>query len=709
MYFHARKQKAIALSSCESELVAAVGGLSEGVFLQNLLERVLLLKPKMVIHMDSSSARAVLSKKGLGRTRHIQAGLLWVQRLPLETGLLIKAIAGKEKPADVGTKALSRNQVVKCLEKIGVRTGEDVRSITNIGFISQKNLRRLIMVLMTQLGESSMTPEGEEKENEKAVISFHVLVFMVLFSMIAVFVCARTWMRLRSEVCLIACHSADVFSSSGELKEVKEVKRYMPGPKASSPASVSGGDEMEKRVEELTKMREEARASREEVAARVAKRKRESEKEEKAPSESSDEEEGKSSPDEQEKQSSKEDEEVESEEEDEGKEMESVRKALQDLEEVEKEVNEISDEREKLNELQKTLTTKQDERLQVIQELRTLTVEYDENCKEVMQLTEEMKKNKVKLEELKKRCDELKSLGTQKSAQMEKAEEEVFEARAAFSAQLKKFMELKEKATVSEASKGTVSLVTGRAELAKQIKRLAADKEELQTSLDEAVKEKEKSKRNEKESEKQVVILMNRVAEDGKKRTEETKKIEAETKRMKKIEENNAILKKKLGEMEKEVKSLKEKKEGVSGDKKSEKKITEIQKKLAEAEKEVEKEKAKYRDLFNAGFTADLSSSGKRKIDEIEEFCVLCHRAGHTVTSCWDNDLCYTKEGQCVVTMDQRNDKKEKLYPKHEDAMDEFYDKEVEVRRSYSKRLEDNKKKYQKKSEESKGKGKKSK
>ena len=178
---------------------------------------------------------------------------------------------------------------------------------------------------------------------------------------------------------------------------------------------------------------------------------------------------------------------------------------------------------------------------------------------------------------------------------------------------------------------------------------------------------------------------------------------------MKKVEENNAILKKKLGEMEKEVKSLKEKKEGVSGDKKSEKKITDMQKKLAEAETEIEKEKAKYRDLFNAGFTADLSSSGKRKVDEIEEFCVLCHRAGHTVTSCWDNDLCYTKEGQYVVMMDQRNEKKEKLYPKHEDAMDEFYDKEVEVRRSSSKRLEDNKKKYQKKSEESKGKGKKSK
>ena len=90
-----------------------------------------------------------------------------------------------------------------------------------------------------------------------------------------------------------------------------------------------------------------------------------------------------------------------------------------------------------------------------------------------------------------------------------------------------------------------MSLVSGRAELAKQIKRLVADKEELQTSLDEAVKEKEKSKRDEQESEKQVVILMNRIAEDGKKRADETKKIETETKRMKKVEETNATLKKK--------------------------------------------------------------------------------------------------------------------------------------------------------------------
>ena len=79
VYFHAKKQKATTLSSCEGELVTAVGGLSEGVFLQNLLERVLKIKPDLRIHMDSSSARAIILKKRPGRTRRIDAGLLWIQ------------------------------------------------------------------------------------------------------------------------------------------------------------------------------------------------------------------------------------------------------------------------------------------------------------------------------------------------------------------------------------------------------------------------------------------------------------------------------------------------------------------------------------------------------------------------------------------------------------------------------------------------------
>ena len=59
-------------NSCNSELVAAIGGLSEGVFPQELLERVLKIKPEMRIHMDSSSARAIsLFKPSLPSTINI--------------------------------------------------------------------------------------------------------------------------------------------------------------------------------------------------------------------------------------------------------------------------------------------------------------------------------------------------------------------------------------------------------------------------------------------------------------------------------------------------------------------------------------------------------------------------------------------------------------------------------------------------------------
>ena len=58
-----------------------------------VLERILKIRPR--VHMGSSSARAIIMKKGFGRTRHGDVGLLWVQKLTA-VGLLVKVIAGKE-------------------------------------------------------------------------------------------------------------------------------------------------------------------------------------------------------------------------------------------------------------------------------------------------------------------------------------------------------------------------------------------------------------------------------------------------------------------------------------------------------------------------------------------------------------------------------------------------------------------------------------
>ncbi|CAE7286480.1 unnamed protein product [Symbiodinium sp. CCMP2592] len=222
VYFHARKQQATALSSCESELVAAVGGLSEGVFLQNLLHRVLGIRPEMVIRMDSSSARSILLKKGLGRTRHIDAGLLWVQRLT-SVGLQVKAIAGKENPADVGTKALSRNAVVKCLERIGVKTGgesEEVRIASDFK-IPTKYLRRLVMMMMVQQCDGLREQSSRSSEGG----SFGLVMMVMMMTMVVILVCnGSLWKSLVGSAECMFCSAAAVFNSRKEVRR-KEVRK----------------------------------------------------------------------------------------------------------------------------------------------------------------------------------------------------------------------------------------------------------------------------------------------------------------------------------------------------------------------------------------------------------------------------------------------------------------------------------------------------
>ena len=113
--FQSKRQKSIALSSCEAETIAATSILSEAVFL-SMLERILGVKPKLVIGSDSSSSRQLIAREGLGKARHLDVDLLWIQKIK---GLVIKAIKGKDNPADLGTKSLSRDKIRKYMVTIG--------------------------------------------------------------------------------------------------------------------------------------------------------------------------------------------------------------------------------------------------------------------------------------------------------------------------------------------------------------------------------------------------------------------------------------------------------------------------------------------------------------------------------------------------------------------------------------------------------------
>ena len=59
------------------------------------------------VFADSSAALAITKRKGSGKLRHINVGLLWVQQQAASKDLVFQKVAGESNPADLMTKYLT--------------------------------------------------------------------------------------------------------------------------------------------------------------------------------------------------------------------------------------------------------------------------------------------------------------------------------------------------------------------------------------------------------------------------------------------------------------------------------------------------------------------------------------------------------------------------------------------------------------------------
>ena len=56
---------------------------------------------------DSSAAKSFVSRRGLGRMRHLEIRDMWLQREVREGGLEVSKVHGEDNPADLMTKILN--------------------------------------------------------------------------------------------------------------------------------------------------------------------------------------------------------------------------------------------------------------------------------------------------------------------------------------------------------------------------------------------------------------------------------------------------------------------------------------------------------------------------------------------------------------------------------------------------------------------------
>ena len=116
-------QSVIALSSGEAEYYAALKGASAALGFQAMLAD-LGITAKIILYTDSSAARGIICRAGLGKLRHLETGYLWLQAAVKAKRLQVRKVLGSENPADLFTKQLAAMDMWKHLETLQISTEE---------------------------------------------------------------------------------------------------------------------------------------------------------------------------------------------------------------------------------------------------------------------------------------------------------------------------------------------------------------------------------------------------------------------------------------------------------------------------------------------------------------------------------------------------------------------------------------------------------
>ena len=110
-------QSVIALSSGEAEYYSMVKGASVALGLVGMLSDFE-CKISVVLRTDSSAAKGIGSRRGLGKVRHIELSQLWLQEKATTGTVQIVKIAGADNLSDSLTKHSTADRIKQTLRGV---------------------------------------------------------------------------------------------------------------------------------------------------------------------------------------------------------------------------------------------------------------------------------------------------------------------------------------------------------------------------------------------------------------------------------------------------------------------------------------------------------------------------------------------------------------------------------------------------------------
>ena len=168
MYASSRNQKVISLSSCESELHSLVSCACDGIYIRACAIFVLNGLVQHVQYTDSSSARQVACRQGVGRVRHVAGKLLWIQEKVADKSFSLHPVPTVYNVSDIGTKTLTRQRLFFLLNSCGLVYGSDFSdvgeqefAVVNEKVLNAQQLRRISKAIL-RMGFAMGITEGLE-------------------------------------------------------------------------------------------------------------------------------------------------------------------------------------------------------------------------------------------------------------------------------------------------------------------------------------------------------------------------------------------------------------------------------------------------------------------------------------------------------------------------------------------------------------------
>ena len=133
----ASTQGSTALSSGEAEYYAIVKGACEGLGLKQVIQDMG-VKVAVKVWVDSSTAKSIAERIGLGKVRHMDVRFMWLQEVRRQGKVKIVKINGEANPADIMTKPKSIDDIQKLVKCLGVEllprsAGADVLDVDSGG------------------------------------------------------------------------------------------------------------------------------------------------------------------------------------------------------------------------------------------------------------------------------------------------------------------------------------------------------------------------------------------------------------------------------------------------------------------------------------------------------------------------------------------------------------------------------------------------